>query len=664
MESVLQDKDDSRPLMAGWLILALAALALSTLCAVLLVAARAPLPGTFAAVADLFGRALVLHVTFAVVVWFLACAAAFWTLAAGGRVGGANSTVRWIALALSSVGLAGMLATLFSNAAQPVLANYVPVLDHPLFLAGLMLFVAGVALNGAATAGGVMRRLHDGPVWQLGALLSMFAAACALVALIASIALSGLPSEAAAFEMVAWGPGHLLQFVHVLLLMSVWTMLGESVLGESVAPRRWLVALFLLAALPLLAAPAIYVGYPIEGADFRRAFTLLMAWGLWPAPASLGLLVLWRLMRARDKASASPTAPALMLSVVLFLIGCALGAVIRTDSTMVPAHYHGTVGAVTLAYMSLGYRLLPAFGARAGRSAWVRWQPVLYGTGLIVLALALAWSGWLGVPRKTLHMDVIVQHPAYIAAMGLVALGGLLAIGAAALYVFNIARAMVAAIATAAARGSRRDVRLQALGMTLGATALCGLLLAYWPSEIGSATGASSKGIGDPLAHVAGKRRQAIEREFAEGARLLAAKEYQAAASALHRVLELAPQMPEAHVNMGFAMIGLQKPAMARDFFEAAISLRETQMNAYYGLAVSLEAIGDLEGALGAMRTYVHRSQPDDPFVRKANSAIWEWEAQLAKTRHGTGAAMPAKATVPENGKGGVRYPITEKKFN
>ena len=200
--------------------------------------------------------------------------------------------------------------------------------------------------------------------------------------------------------------------------------------------------------------------------------------------------------------------------------------------------------------------------------------------------------------------------------------------------------------------------------MTLGATALCGLLLAYWPNEFGSATGASSKGIGDPLAHVAGKRRQAIEREFAEGARLLAAKEYQAAASALHRVLELAPQMPEAHVNMGFAMIGLQKPAMARDFFEAAISLRETQMNAYYGLAVALEAIGDLEGALGAMRTYVHRSQPDDPFVRKANSAIWEWEAQLAKTRHGTGAAMSATAVVPENGKRGVRYPITEKKFN
>jgi cytochrome c oxidase subunit I len=657
MEPVIHVQDDSRRLMAGWLILALVALALSTLCAVLLVAARAPLPGGFAGTAELFGRALVLHVTFAVVVWFLACAAGIWTLAAGGRGGETSGTVRWIAIALSALGLAGMLAPLFSGAAQPVLANYVPVLDHPLFLAGLMLLAAGVGLHGAATARDVMRGVRDGQVWQLGALLSMIAAAFALGALIASIALAGLPSTPAGFETVAWAPGHLLQFVHVLLLMSVWIMLGESALGESLAPRRWLTVLLLTAAAPLLAVPAIYLGYPIDGADFRRAFTRLMTWGLWPAPALLGLLVLSRLMRAWRKAKLAPATPALVLSVVLFLIGCVLGALIRTDSTMVPAHYHGTVGAVTLAYMALGYHLLPAFGVRA-RGMPVRWQPVLYGAGLIVLALALAWSGWLGVPRKTLHMDVIVQHPAYFAAMGLVAVGGLLAIGGAALYVVNIVRAVYTA---AAARGGRRDVRLQALGMTLGATALCGLLLAYWPDEFGR-SGTPYKGIGDPAAHAADQRRQEIDRKFAEGVRQLAARDYQAAASALHRVLELAPQMPEAHVNMGFAMIGLQKPEMARDFFEAALSLRTAQMNAYYGLAVALEATGDLEGALGAMRTYVHRGQPDDPFIRKANAAIWEWETALAKTRRDSSA--PMTVPVPENGKGTLRYPITEKKFN
>lgn len=658
MEFALHEHPGSRPPVAGWLLLALTALALSTLCAVLLVAARAPLPGGLAPVGELFGRALVLHVTFAVVVWFLSCAAGFWTLAAGVPAG----VWRWAAVGLSGVGLAAMVTPLFSGAAKPILANYVPVLDHPIFLAGLILFVAGVALGGALAIGGVWRELKQGQVWRLGALLSMIAAGFALGALVASIAQAGLPATPDGFEAIAWGPGHLLQFVHVLILMSVWTMLGEHVLGEPVAPRRWLVALFALAALPVLAAPVIYVSYPLGGIEFHRAFTLLMAWSCWPAAALLALCVLFRLARSPRAVTSSPEKAALLLSIVLFLLGCVLGAMIHNDSTMVPAHYHGTVGAVTLAYMALGYRLLPAFGVSNAADVMVRRQLMLYGAGLIILALALAWSGWLGVPRKTLHVDVIVQYPAYFAAMGLAALGGLLAIGGAAFYIVNIMSSLRGRARTTSGR-ARRDVRLPALGLTLVLTLATGLLIAYWPNEFGTVTSGNAKQ-GDFEAHATSKRKEEIDREFAEGARLLSAREYQAAASALHRVLELAPEMPEAHVNMGFAMIGMAQHAMARDFFEAAISLRTTQMNAYYGLAVALEGIGDLEGALGAMRTYVHRSNPEDPFVRKANAAIWEWEEQIAKSRHGDQRSLPPTAAIPENGKGAIRYPITEKKFN
>ena len=50
--------------------------------------------------------------------------------------------------------------------------------------------------------------------------------------------------------------------------------------------------------------------------------------------------------------------------------------------------------------------------------------------------------------------------------------------------------------------------------------------------------------------------------------------------------------------------------------------MRREQLNAYYGLAVALEALGDLAGAKGAMRTYVHLGKPDDPYVRKAEAAV------------------------------------------
>ena len=654
MDSVLrEDQAGIGRLAAGWLLLALTALALSTLCAVLLVGARAPLPAPFTS-GELFRRALVLHVTFAVVVWFLSCASAIWVMAAGGGAG----RWRWTALGLSAAGLAAMVLPLFSAAARPVLANYVPVLQHPVFLAGLVLFITGIVASGAASMPEACRRVTDGKPWRLGALLSIGAAAAAFAALAASLVQVGLPSAHVEFEAIAWAPGHLLQFVHVLLLMSVWTVLGEDVLGKEIAPRTWLRGLLLLAALPLLAAPVIYLSHPVGSLEFHRAFTLLMAWASWPAAAVLGLLLLHRMVKSGRQVLATPLGPALLLSVALFLIGCLLGSLIRGESTMVPAHYHGTVGSVTLAYMALGYRLLRGVGADGVKAE--RRQTVMYGAGLAVLALALAWSGWIGVPRKTLHVDVVMEFPAYFAAMGLAGIGGLLAVAGALLFLFNVLRKLRGA-PRASSAPARRDVRGAATALTALLTLATGLLIAWWPNEMGTVTTPAAGNLKNPAGHVQQKRQEAIAREFAEGVRLLAAREYQAAASALHRVLEYAPTMPEAHVNMGFAMIGLEQYAMARDFFEAAISLRTVQMNAYYGLAVALEGIGDMEGALGAMRTYVHRSNPDDPFVRKANGAIWEWETELARKRS---AMTPPTAAIPENGKGGIRYPIPEKKLN
>lgn len=641
MESALHAHPDVRRLSAGWLLLALGALALSTLCAVLLIVARTPWLGALAMSGDLFGRALVLHVSLAVVVWFLACAAAFWTLAAGT----AANVARWTLLALSAFGLAAMVLSMFFGTAQPVLANYVPVLDHPVFLAGLALFIAGVALSGAASLPGLLRRLNEGPVWRLGALLSMLAAAVALGAWVAAMAMDAVPTTQARFELLAWGPGHVLQFVHVILLMSVWIILGEQVLGQAIAPPRWLRGLLWLAAAPLLAVPVIYFSYPINSFGFRRAFTLLMALGVWPAAVLLALRLLLQLKRAAGRTVwQTPHGAALLLSLLLFLLGCVLGALIQSDSTMVPAHYHGTVGAVTLAYMALGYRLLPAFGVPLRAGALLRWQPLMYGSGLVILALALAWSGALGVPRKTLHVDVMLQYPAYFAAMGLAGLGGLLAIFGAALFVLNVLRSLRSGWRSSAPGPQRRDVRWTALALAFGLTAAIGLLLAYGSADHGTAVVAKRVDPRqDATAHAAQMRQEEVNRRFAQGVALLNARQFDAAASELHRVLELAPQMPEAHVNMGFAMLGVQRYRVAHDFFSAAIDLNLHQLNAYYGLAVALEGLRDLPGALGAMRSYVHLSQADDPYLPKANAAIWEWDAELKKARSEPGAQQVGK---------------------
>jgi len=176
----------------------------------------------------------------------------------------------------------------------------------------------------------------------------------------------------------------------------------------------------------------------------------------------------------------------------------------------------------------------------------------------------------------------------------------------------------------------RRDLRFAAIGATLLAVFAFGMVLTLREApQQASAPQPAAGAQGDPAGHARAKRGEEIDARFRQGVIMLHARQYEHSVVALHRVLELAPEMPEAHVNLGFAMLGLKRYAEARDFFNGAMALRARQTNAYWGLAVALEALGDLEGALGAMRSFVHLSAPDAPFVRKAQAAIWEWEARL-----------------------------------
>lgn len=122
-----------------------------------------------------------------------------------------------------------------------------------------------------------------------------------------------------------------------------------------------------------------------------------------------------------------------------------------------------------------------------------------------------------------------------------------------------------------------------------------------------------------------------IDMRFQQGVVMLHARRYDEAATAFHQVLKLSPRLVDAQVNMGYALLGLGRNEAARDFFLAAIDLSPYQGNAYWGLAEALENLGDIPGALGAMRTYIHLAPAGDPYVRRARSALWEWDTQIGR---------------------------------
>lgn len=175
--------------------------------------------------------------------------------------------------------------------------------------------------------------------------------------------------------------------------------------------------------------------------------------------------------------------------------------------------------------------------------------------------------------------------------------------------------------------GPRRDIRWRALALTIALVVLGGLLLQL-SDRIPKVAGKLQATI-----HADQRTKVEVERRFQQGVVMLNAHQYEHALTAFHRVLELAPKMPEAHVNTGFALLGMKQYGAARDFFESATELRANQLNAYYGLAEALGGLGDNFGAMQAMETYVHLMPKDDPFRRKAEAAAMEFRARFEEER-------------------------------
>lgn len=595
----------------AWLALASGALGGAALLALALLAMR--LPAVAPLISDAraaFGTVLALHVNLATYTWVFAFAAALWA-----RPG----VVDRAAFALAASGVALLAVSPLAKEATPILSNYVPVLDQPVFLAGLTLFWSGIALS-------ALRPLwHAGPAGEVMPRAIPAASLCAFGVLAAGFA--GLPADVPAagrYEALFWGFGHVLQIALVLLLIRAWRALAQRA-GAPLPRLRGVPEV--LTCLALFPAAWIVWHYPVASTEYRDGFTQVMRWASWPGALGLGLLALMRLRRAGSVTQeVSSIRLALAGSVLLFTVGLAIGATIRPGTTLVPAHYHGTVGALTFALLAYAGVLTGSVGSRVLARA-----TLAYGGGTALLILALAGMGLAGAPRKTPGMPAADSGFATIlaAAGGAVAVAGALVCAALLLRALWLRGALLHPEAPPARRGTgRRDVRPVAILGTVASVVLGGTLLAYdgalsWPAAKAPGT---SHAVLDPAGHAAQRRNAEVQTRFTQAAMMLHARQYEHAVSALHRLLELAPEMPEVHVNMGFAMLGLERPAAARDFFEGATALRPGQANAYYGLALSLARLGDVEGALGSMRTYVHLSPRDDPFAGKAAEAIAEWE--------------------------------------
>ena len=442
--------DERRALAAGWLWLALGALLASGVFAVLLVLSRAPYVKDVFPLVDFFRVALVVHVDLSVLVWFSAFAGLLWTLNGAPRL----LWLGWASLILASVATAAMcfapFVAHFSDPGFPLMSNYIPVLDGELFLRGLVLFGAACALavlRALLTAPAVGTRPDGAAALRFGLNAAAVSAAVALLAFAWSYA--AVPADVerkAYFEVLFWGGGHVLQFTWTLLMFVAWLWLADAIGARPPLSPRIALLLFGIALASVFATPLIYLAYDVVSVQHYRMETWLMRIGgglaIVPFAAAVGFSIV---TSRRREASAAPLRAALLWSLALFGAGGLIGLAISGSNVKIPAHYHGSIVGVTLALMGLVYHLLPRMGFARPQGRLAALQPSLYGAGQLMHVIGLLWSGGYGVQRKVAGAEQVLRGAEQVAAMGLMGLGGLLAVAGGILFALVVLRAMLAA---------------------------------------------------------------------------------------------------------------------------------------------------------------------------------------------------------------------------
>lgn len=415
-----------------WFGLSIFSLTISGLYAFFIGVARMPGLSSLFTDPGFFRRSLVVHVDLGVSVWFTAFPVVLFHLLNRDK---RPPLFAPIALSLSTAGVFLMMLSGFAPSGEPHLSNYIPIISHPLFVLGLILYFVGVAFNYFSSALFVSSHQEEissqsSPLnlslqttqfgVRIGALYYLTSLATLLVSWwIGDARLSG----ASYYEMLMWGGGHVLQFSNVAFMLVCWNLLASDWLGESPINRKQSFFIFGWLGLPILFIPFI-ASQDIFTSAHRDGFTQMMRWGIFPPVVLYLVFVISKIKRGILKNGFWDIRPwTLVLSPFLIITGFLFGAAVRGPDLRLPGHYHASIGAVTMAYMSAAYVL-----AQTTRHRWASWQAILTGLGQWLFSLGMFIAGSYGMARKVYGVEQKILHPAQTLGMRIMGLGGALAL--------------------------------------------------------------------------------------------------------------------------------------------------------------------------------------------------------------------------------------------
>jgi len=356
----------------------------------------------------------------------------------------AAPAVGWIAYILMLGGAVLVNIMVLAGKADVLFTSYPPLMAHPLFYLGVILFAVG-ALIGTILffATLYMARKEKTYTHESFPLVTfgLFAAASISVTTLIHGAGIYIPTllwslgiiknmDPSAYRLVWWGLGHSSQQLNVTAMISIWYLVGALSVGMKPINEKFCRTAFVLYILfinvasehHLLVDPVFGSAHKIWNTGYIMHLAVLASMihaiavpaGIEVALRKKGYtkgLFEWFKMAPWG----NPAFSATMFSIFIFgflagITGVTFGNaqinITAHNTWRITGHFHATVvGGTTLAFMGVTYYLLPLiFRRQVWAMPLAKIQPWIYGIGVAILSSSMMLAGAYGIPRR--HWDI------------------------------------------------------------------------------------------------------------------------------------------------------------------------------------------------------------------------------------------------------------------
>ena len=463
-------------LAISWLKNGIWALALAGFYSIVLVILRTPQLSQIISDKSVFKSSLVIHVNLSVLAWLLSITCIIWSY--GSRRLYFSNIFSKLALA----GIALMTISPLIGQSNPIMNNYVPILENVWFIIGLSLFGSSILYFSILV---FINSFHDFslkeekytaqilPVVKLtSSLMYIMVWGCFALSYKEVMALSNIfPIEIDYYyELLFWSGGHLLQFIYTQIVMCVWLVLAELWIGKGLIYYKVYSSLFIINFILSLFVFYGHLAYQMPEYEFTVFFTKHMQYCGGIAPTLLMAVLIIDIFKfTRIKNHLSFVAIAFMASILVFFAGGLIGVLISGINLSIPAHYHGSIVGISIGFLGFAYIFCfrdsgfatpdqtlskklftfslslkqPIYGSNSLScySKWPNIQLIIITFGQLLHIAGLALAGGYGILRKNPDGEIALAAKFY---MGMLGGGGLIAIIGGLMFVYICAKRLYA----------------------------------------------------------------------------------------------------------------------------------------------------------------------------------------------------------------------------